>query len=99
MVLRVDGRPAVELQPAGRRRIAEEGKRQLAILPGVLRSGDNDATVGARQDLGLAVEIGRARQQRAEWRPNERTARFLADRIVEERQALAVCDTQTDASD
>src|SRR5206468_6056914 len=92
MVLRIDRRPAVELQAAGRRGITQKGKRQLSILRSIARAGDDHTRVGARQDLGLAVEVGRARQQRTERRAAERPARFLADLIIKERQGFAVGD-------
>src|SRR3954453_3158399 len=60
MVLRIDGGPAVELQATGRRGVAQKGQRQLSVLRSVARTRDDDTRVGARQDLGLAVEIRRA---------------------------------------
>src|SRR5256885_8214996 len=90
MVLRVDRRPAKELQPARRRGIAQESERQLAILAGILRARDHHPAVIARQDLSLAVEVGRIRQEGPERGPPEWPARLLTDRIVEEGQAFSV---------
>src|SRR5690348_4877878 len=63
VALRVDRGPSVHLQPARCGGVAEEGECQLTILRGVLRPGDHHAAVVARQDLGLAIEVGRTRQQ------------------------------------
>src|SRR5690348_13733563 len=57
VVLRVDRGPAVELQAAGGRAIAQEGEGQLAILTAALGAGDDHPAVHAWQDLGLAVEV------------------------------------------
>ena len=58
MVLRVDRRPAVELEASGRGGISKECERQLAILARVAGPCDENAVVGVGQDLGLAVEVG-----------------------------------------
>src|SRR5438270_13529267 len=68
VTLRVYRGPAVHLQAARCGRVAQERERQLPILPGILGPRDNNAAVGAREDLGLAVEVGRAGKQRAERR-------------------------------
>src|SRR5437868_11313194 len=60
MTLRVHRGPAVHLQAARRGGVAQECERQLPILTGILGSRDDDAAVGAGQDLGFAVEVGRA---------------------------------------
>src|SRR5438045_1785547 len=72
MVLRIDRGPAVELQPTRGRRAAEERKSQLSVLRRIPRSRDHHARIAAGQDLGLAVEIRRARQQRTERGAAER---------------------------
>src|SRR5438270_12768645 len=86
--------PAVHLQAAWCGGVAQERERQLPILPGVLGPRDDDAAVGAREDLGLAVEVRRARQQRPERRPAERPGGFLPDLIVEESELRAIGDEQ-----
>src|SRR5579864_603072 len=90
MALWVDRRPAVELKAARCRTVAQEGKSELAILSGILRPGHHDALIGTRQDLRLAVEVGRGGEKRAERCPDERPARFLPDAVIEEGQALPI---------
>src|SRR5690348_10096116 len=60
-VLPVDRRPAVELQPAGRRSAAQEDKGHRTILRRIARANRYDVLVVARDDLGAALEVGRAR--------------------------------------
>src|SRR5260221_617457 len=86
MALRVHRGPAVHLQAARCRRVAQESERQLPILAGILRSRDDDTAVGARQDLGLAVKVGGTRAEWSERRPAERPGGFLPDLIVEESE-------------
>src|SRR5690242_13791644 len=67
MALRVDRGPAIHLEPTRSGRVPEEGKSQLSVRA-LLRTGDEDTAVGIRHDLGPAVEVGRAGQQRSERR-------------------------------
>src|SRR5215208_2306921 len=60
LVLGVDRGPPVELQPARSRRAAEEDQDDRTILRRVARADRDDARVGARDDLGPALEAGRA---------------------------------------
>src|SRR5437764_15012235 len=94
MTLRVDGGPAVKLQSAGRRGAAQEGERQLSILTAIPGASDDDAAVGAGQDLGLAVEIRGGGQQRPQRGAAERPARLLPNRVIEEGQPLPVGDEE-----
>ena len=94
MILRVDRRPAVELQAPRRRAVAQERERQLAVLAGVLRPGDDHLRIAARHDLRLAVEVRRCRQQWPQRRAAERPGRLLTHLIVDEGQRLAVGDQQ-----
>src|SRR5690348_5861671 len=67
MALWVDCGPAIELQSARRRRTAEKGERELPV-GAVLRPRDDHARIVTGQHLRLAIEIGRAGQERAERR-------------------------------
>src|SRR5215212_7160550 len=63
LVLGVYRGPAVKLQPARSRRAAEEHQDDRTILRRIARADGDDPRVGARNDLGTALEVGRAGQQ------------------------------------
>src|SRR5690349_12133378 len=65
LVLRIDRGPAIELQAARRRAVAQEHERDRSILRRVARANADDARIAARDDLGPALEVGRIRQQYA----------------------------------
>src|SRR3954470_22225975 len=94
MTLRAHRGPAVHLQTSRCRWVAQEGERQLPILAGIFCASDHDAAVGARQDLGLAVEVRGTRQQRPERSPAQRPGGFLADLIIDEAELRPVSDEQ-----
>src|SRR5579884_1391172 len=94
MALRINCCPAVKLQSARSTWTAQKGQSQLTILTRVSGSRDQDTAVVARQDLSLAVKIGRSRQKRTKRRAREIPAGLLTHRIVEKGQSLSISDKQ-----
>src|SRR5260221_9033266 len=94
MALRVHRGPAVHLQAARCRGVAQESERQLPILAGILRSRDDDTAVGALQDLGLAVKVGGTRVERYLRLQVVRPGGFLTTHLGRESQLRTVGDAQ-----
>ena len=96
IILRIEHRPAVEQQSAGRAGLALEGDGDAAIFAvlGVLPGEQDDVGAAARDRLRDPADILVGIEQQGERRVADRPARHLLHRIIYHRQRLAVADDE-----